>query len=163
VWGTNDSKTSVAWPEATALNLVWGTRLSAPSEESDNIVWGTMTEEDNVVWGTDCKGADCAGTVWGTRALEESDNIVWGTMAEDDNVVWGTSGDVDSVVWGSSSDDEDNLTWGSSGEDAPMFDDPDVEPVSFDGSVWEDLFGPDVIPVVVPEVLTPLAGGIGGI
>ena len=98
------------------------------------------------MWGTDCAGADCDDVVWGTRrdsSLEEADNIVWGTMAEDDNVVWGTSGDVDNVVWGSSSDDEDdNLTWGNSGEDAPMFDDPDVEPVTFDSSVWEDLFGP---------------------
>ncbi len=166
VWGTNDSSTTASSPVATASNLVWGTyaRSSTPMEEDDNIVWGTMADEDNVVWGTDCGGADCLNVVWGTRAMQEDDNIVWGTMAEDDNVVWGTSGDVDSVVWGSSSDDaDDNLTWGSSGDDAPMFDDPDVEPVTFDSSVWEDLFGPDVTPVVVPEVLTPLTGGIGGI
>ena len=89
--------------------------------------------------------------------------------------MWGTNGETDNVVWGTSSDDEgDNLTWGNSGEDAPLFDDPDVEPVSFDASVWEDLFGPSTLdplpslgestpPVVVPPVLTPLTGGIGGI
>ena len=75
----------------------------------------------------------------------------------------------DNIVWGTASDDEgDNLTWGNSGEDAPLFDDPDVEPVSFDASVWEDLFGPDARlstgeSHVVPDVLTPLTGGIGGI
>jgi serine protease AprX len=161
VWGTNDSSTTASWPVATASNLVWGTyaRVTAPSDEGDNIVWGTMSEEDNVVWGTSCQGADCAEVVWGA-------NVVWGTMAEDDNVVWGTSGDIDSTVWGSSSaDPDDNRTWGNSGDDAPMFDDPDVDPVTFDSSVWEDLFGPGMLetPVVVPQVLTPLTGGIGGI
>jgi serine protease AprX len=180
VWGTNDSKPSVTWPVATASNLVWGTRAMQESDnivwgtmaESDNVVWGTMTETDNVVWGTDCNGADCDGVVWGTRAMEEADNIVWGTMAETDNVVWGTNGETDNVVWGTSSDDED-LTWGNSGDDAPMFDDPDTEPVAFDASVWEDLFGPstlDPLPVpapvvepIVEPIVTPLTGLIGGI
>jgi serine protease AprX len=182
VWGTTDGLANVAWPTASADedNMVWGTYagMSFPGEGSYNIVWGTMTDEDNVVWGTDCAGADCDGVVWGTHVegpLGEADNIVWGTMAEEDNVVWGTSGDVDSVVWGSSSqDEEDNVTWGNSGDDAPLFDDPEVEPVSFDASVWEDLFGPatlDPLPpvveptpvAVVPPVLTPLMGGIGGV
>jgi hypothetical protein len=73
-----------------------------------------------------------------------------------------------------------------------MFDDPDSEPVTFDASVWEDLFGPstleplpallesgtpesgsdtpestttefDTLDVAVPTVLTPLTGAIGGI
>jgi hypothetical protein len=87
--------------------------------------------------------------------------------------VWGTSGAVTSTVWGSPSGAEGtNLTWGNSGEDAPLFDDPEVEPVTFDASVWEDLFGPatlDPLPTVVAPaagvepVLTPLAGEIGGI
>jgi serine protease AprX len=167
VWGTYDSLANVQWGTATASNLVWGTyaRFSGGEEtdnivwgtmsEEDNVVWGTMSEEDNVVWGTDCGGADCSGVIWGTRfnSLEESDNIVWGTMSEADNVVWGTSGDVDSVVWGSAADDEqDNLTWGNSGDDAPMFDDPDSEPATFDASVWEDLFGPDTLEPLAPVV-----------
>ena len=58
-------------------------------------------------------------------------------------------------MWGSSSNDEDNVTWGNSGEDAAPFDDPDAEPVTFDASVWEDLFGPDALDPVLP--LDPLA------
>jgi serine protease AprX len=181
VWGTTDSYANVSWPAASqeSDNLVWGTYYASfadVGQESDNIVWGTMTEADNVVWGTDCAGADCAGVVWGTQlddSLQEADNIVWGTMAEADNVVWGTNGETDNLVWGTSSE-EDNMTWGNSGEESIMFDDPDVEPATFDASVFEDLFGSsqlDPLPslgdstplVVVPSVLTPLTGGIGGI
>ena len=35
-------------------------------------------DEDNIVWGTNCGGANCSNTVWGTAAMNE-DNIVWGT------------------------------------------------------------------------------------
>jgi hypothetical protein len=67
-------------------------------------------------------------------------------------VVWGTSGEVDSLVWGSASDEQDNVTWGNSGEDTQMFDDPDSLPATFDAFVWEDLFGPDTLEPVSPVV-----------
>jgi serine protease AprX len=163
-WGASDSEDKVVWGTAAPGNDIWGTYFRADEgdnivwgtmSEGDNVVWGTMSEGDNVVWGTDCKGADCTGVVWGTycRSADEGDNIVWGTMSEGDNVVWGTSGEVDALVWGSAiSDEEDNLTWGNSGEDAPMFDDPDSLPATFDASVWEDLFGPDTLDPLSPVV-----------
>jgi hypothetical protein len=189
VWGASKdlAGSNLTWGTYCAEecdNMVWGTFVDSPVGEADNIVWGT-DDGDNVVWGTDCAGADCAGVVWGSfvdSPVGVSDNIVWGTCNrgddnddQGDNVVWGTSGEVDSTVWGSSSEAEgSNLTWGSSGEDAPLFDDPEVEPATFDASVWEDLFGSatlDPLPtlveptpvVAVPPVLTPLTGGIGGI
>ena len=76
--------------------------------------------------------------MWGTAL--GSDNLVWGTASLGDNIVWGTSGEVDNLVWGTSAED-DNLTWGNSGEDAPLFDDPIAEPVNFDGTVFDTLFG----------------------
>jgi serine protease AprX len=164
VWGPSDSLATVESGTATASDLVWGTYFRATDEgdnivwgtmsEGDNVVWGTMSEGDNVVWGTDCKGADCTGVVWGTYSpsQDEGDNIVWGTMSEGDNVVWGTSGEVDSLVWGSASDEQDNVTWGNSGEDTQMFDDPDSLPATFDAFVWEDLFGPDTLEPVSPVV-----------
>jgi serine protease AprX len=191
VWGATKDVTgsNLTWGTYCAEecdNMVWGTFLNVSlGEELLNVVWGThfesLDEGDNIVWGTDCAGADCTGAVWGSYfdSQDEGDNIVWGTYLnvflgeELLNVVWGTSGAVTSTVWGSPSGAEGtNLTWGNSGEDAPLFDDPEVEPVTFDASVWEDLFGPatlDPLPTVVAPaagvepVLTPIAGEIGGI
>ena len=47
-------------------------------------------------------------------------------------------------MWGTSSED-DNVTWGNSGEETPLFDDPNAEPVTFDISIYDDLFGTSVI------------------
>ena len=41
------------------------------------------------------------------------------------------AGEVDNIVWGTSSEG-DNVTWGCSGAETPVFDDPDV-PSVFDG------------------------------
>ncbi|MEO8078168.1 MAG: S8 family peptidase [Acidobacteriota bacterium] len=161
VWGTHDSEDNVVWGTASDNedNIVWGTYAD---DGGDNIVWGTKADdEDNIVWGTDCDGADCDNVVWGTAADDGGDNIVWGTASDEDNVVWGTSGDTDATVWGTSSD-EDGTTWGSSGEDTPMFDDPTADPLSFDGTAWEDLFGP-LAPLTTPVVpALPLPGILGG-
>ncbi len=65
------------WPTASGEsdNVVWGTftNSSGSGEEADNIVWGTMADEsDNVVWGTDCDGAPTAPTWFGARARSRS-------------------------------------------------------------------------------------------
>ena len=156
VWSAFDSEDNIVWGTASGSedNIVWGTFAEF---SDDNVVWGTMADdEDNIVWGTDCGGANCAQVVWGTAASE--DNIVWGTASMDDNVVWGTSGDLDSIVWGTAAD-EDNITWGTSdGDDTLLFDDPDGAPVSFDATVWENLFGtPSPEPVESPAPTAPVA------
>ena len=73
-----------------------------------------------------------------------------GHGAHGDNLVWGTSGDVDNLVWGTSAEG-DNMTWGNSGEDAPLFDDPIAEPVSFDQTVFESLFSAPLVTAPVSE------------
>jgi subtilisin family serine protease len=187
-WGALDSEDNIVWGTASDSedNIVWGTFAEF---SDDNVVWGTIADdEDNIVWGTDCGGANCTQVVWGTAASEDNivwgtaaseDNIVWGTASMDDNVVWGTSGEMDNTVWGTSVD-EDNLTWGTSdGEDTPLFDNPDAAPVSFDATVWENLFGtPSPEPVAptadqtapVTDLITntttttqKLLGGLGGV
>ena len=175
VWGTADllSADNLVWGTVTDSNgdnLVWGTMRSG-----DNLVWGTLSGDDNIVWGTDCGGANCENLVWGTSITGDNlvwgtalsaDNLVWGTAAVGDNLVWGTSGDVDNLVWGTSSDG-DNMTWGTSGEDAPMFDDPIEEPVNFDQSVFDSLFGEPLVTVpvaeqnLVTESVTSIATAVG--
>jgi hypothetical protein len=154
LWDDTDSQDNVVWGTAGPDSDVWGTYYADELME-DNVVWGTSYDEDNVVWGMDCSGADCADVVWGaclSFRLEDAFNIVWGTSL----VLWDTEGVSDNVVWGTSSE-EDNVTWGNSGEDAAPFDDPDGEPVIFDASVWEDLFGPDILePLPVVEPLAPV-------
>jgi serine protease AprX len=165
-WGAFDSEDNIVWGTASASedNIVWGTFAEM---SDDNVVWGTMADdEDNIVWGTDCGGANCTSVVWGTAAFSE-DNIVWGTASMEDNVVWGTSGDMDNTVWGTSVN-EDNLTWGTSdGDDTPLFDDPDSAPVSFDATVWDNLFGTPTLDPVDPATTTTtntnLLGGLGGV
>ncbi len=171
VWGTRQSEDNIVWGTASLNedNIVWGT---IAARDEDNIVWGTMSaDEDNIVWGTDCGGADCANVVWGTAVT--ATNIVWGTASAEDNIVWGTSGEVGSVVWSTSTDDGSGM-WGSSGTDAELFDDPNADPVTFDSTVFDDLFGPVLDPVVAPvpetpvtepatTVVTTLTGAIGGL
>jgi len=152
VWGTLDSEDNIVWGTASASedNIVWGTYLNT----EDNIVWGTaVSTEDNIVWGTDCSGANCEGVVWGASIVE--DNIVWGTASSEDNIVWGTSGDVSDVVWA------------TSGEETAIFEDPSAEPVTYDVSVFDDLFGPALLdpvePVVGPAITeTPVVNSVTG-
>ena len=111
---------------------------------------------DNIVWGTHCGrrqprvGHDCRRRQHrvghrlrrsrlrqprlGHARDRDGDNIVWGTGRRRRQPRVGHHGEVDNLVWGTATDD-DNLTWGNSGEDAPMFDDPVVEPVAFDPTV----------------------------
>jgi serine protease AprX len=154
IWSSLDSEDNIVWGTASASedNIVWGTFAEL---SDDNVVWGTMADdEDNIVWGTDCGGANCTNVVWGAAANSE-DNIVWGTASAEDNVVWGTMADgEDNIVWGTSAD-EDNLTWGTSdGDDTPLFDDPAAPPVSFDETVWDNLFGTIVVEPIEPVTTT---------
>ncbi len=138
VWGSPRGVLgqNIVWGTLALLpedNIVWGTAIAS----EDNIVWGTMAAtEDNIVWGTDCGGRDCPAVVWGTAASE--DNIVWGTAAAEDNIVWGTSGDVDTVMWA------------TSGEDTSIFEAPGSDPLTYDATVFDDLFGPAVLAPAVP-------------
>ena len=179
VWGTlcKNSCNNQTWTTFDEDNIVWGTASDNEDNivwgtffalDEDNIVWGTMADdEDNIVWGTNCGGANCAGVVWGTAAMDE-DNIVWGTSAVAGlNVVWGTSGDLLSGAWGTAAD-EDNVTWGTSDgavDDTP-FDDPLTPPVSYDESVYDNLFGPATLDPVSSSsttTTTTVPGGIGGV
>jgi hypothetical protein len=139
VWGTLDSEDNIVWGTASEDNIVWGTY----GNSEDNIVWGTASaSEDNIVWGTDCGGANCPGVVWGTASGE--DNIVWGTASGEDNIVWGTSGETN------------NFMWATSGDDTTLFENPSADPVTYDSSVFDDLFGT----TGVTSVTTGLMGGL---
>ena len=152
VWGTNDSKTTRAWPVADReQHRVGHPRVDVPSDGDDNIVWGTMADEDNIVWGTDCDGADCADVVWGTRRGRRRRQHRVGHRGGGRQRRLGHQRRRSTASCGARRATTDNLTWGSSGDDAPLFDDPDVEPVTFDASVWEDLFGPDVVVPASPR------------
>jgi serine protease AprX len=170
VWGTLAEEDNIVWGTASAEadNIVWGTFLSV---ETDNIVWGTLASEaDNIVWGTDCEGADCANIVWGTSIEgfgEELDNIVWGTAELAQNILWTSDGETANVVWGTSSE-ADNATWGNSGEETPLFDNPETEPVTFDSTIFDDIFGTSAVvapaePVgVIPAATTTISSLLGG-
>jgi serine protease AprX len=167
LWSTPDGEDNIVWGTASlaATNIVWGTIATV---DEDNIVWGTLiADEDNIVWGT---AVTATNIVWGTAVA--ATNIVWGTAAPEDNIVWGTSGDVDPVMWATS---ESGGMWGSSGTDTALFDDPIAPPVTFDSTVFDDLFGLGVLdPVVAPipeapvttpatTVVKPLTGVLGGL
>jgi len=65
--------------------------------------------------------------------------------------VWGTTGDEqDNIVWGTA-DEMDNIVWGTSDEQAPLFDDPEAEPVVFEEIPWENLFEPVFIEPILLE------------
>ncbi len=150
VWGTlcGWECDNIVWGTlAEEDNIVWGTA----SRESDNIVWGTaLYEADNIVWGTDCEGVDCEAIVWGTsiQNFGELDNIVWGTAELADAVLWGGDGDTHNAVWATSGEEE-----------TPLFDNPDAAPVTFDVSIFEDIFT-DIEPVIlvtpITTTLTPI-------
>jgi serine protease AprX len=163
VWGTVDDGENIVWGTIgdDGENIVWGT-----ADEGENIVWGTADFE-NIVWGTACGSDDCENIVWGTAmdlenivwgTMDDGENIVWGTNMDFENIVWGTSGIVDEIVWGSAAEGED-VTWGSNADEAEMFDDPDADPVSYDGATLEDLFLPPPPPT---DPSPPGSGSTGG-
>jgi serine protease AprX len=160
VWGTLDDVENIVWGTVQdAENIVWGTL------DNENIVWGTLDDVENIVWGTACGGDDCENIVWGTSI--DLENIVWGTAIDVENIVWGTSGILDEIVWGTATEGED-VTWGSSGEDAALFDNPDQDPIVFDGIPLEELFPPAPSPLSSPpsgesSTGTTLLGGLTGI
>ena len=183
VWGTLQNGDNLVWGTVDFLNadnLVWGTVRDLAGDNlvwgtfgsDDNLVWGTLFGDDNIVWGTDCGGKDCDNLVWGTAitadnlvwgTAQATDNLVWGTARAGDNLVWGTNGEADNLVWGTSAED-DNMTWGTSGEDAPLFDDPIAEPVTFDQTVFENLFPSPLVTAPVSEensVTQPITSTLG--
>ncbi|HXW06319.1 MAG TPA: S8 family serine peptidase [Vicinamibacterales bacterium] len=132
VWGTIRDVENIVWGTAyNAENIVWGT-----ARDGENIVWGTARDVENIVWGTACGGSDCENIVWGTAM--DVENIVWGTAFSVENIVWGTARDVENIVWGTSND-----VYALNGEDAPLFDDPLADPVSYDGVPLELMFPDD--------------------
>ena len=182
VWGTLADGDNIVWGTFldTADNIVWGTFLDTADNivwgtvrDGDNIVWGTLLNTaDNIVWGTDCAGADCQGVVWGSSIAGLDDNIVWGTAEFADNIVWGTNGETDNIVWGTNTVD-DGTSWGNSDDErAPIFDDPNGTPDSFDDVPFEDLFPPEPAEDPPPPdsgssgsdtIVSPLAGLMGGL
>jgi serine protease AprX len=163
VWGTLAEEDNIVWGTASreSDNIVWGTFR----DESDNIVWGTaLYEADNIVWGTDCEGVDCEAIVWGTsiQNLGELDNIVWGTAELAEAVLWGGDGDTHNAVWATSGEEE-----------TPLFDNPEVAPLTYNIAIFEDLFAEiDPVTLVTPvettvtsiitTTTTTLSGLLGG-
>lgn len=50
--------------------------------------------------------------IWGTRLLRGTSVVDLRQVAWEDNVVWGT-GELNNIVWGTFSADEDNIVWGT--------------------------------------------------
>jgi hypothetical protein len=75
---------------------------------SQTVIWGTrLLAGTSVVDVNQLAWAN--NIVWGTGEL---DNIVMGTMSdEEDNIVWGTLVDEDNIVWGTSVSLSTDLTW----------------------------------------------------
>lgn len=161
VWGTvvPASEGNIVWGTALAAsNIVWGTAI----DKSLNIVWGTVASPDfNIVWGTSCSGADCPNVVWGSKvtasnivwgtALNTSLNIVWGTALPDFNIVWGTSGDVAGVMWA------------TSGDDTSLFDNPASDPINYDATPFDSLFGTSTTTPATTTTATPVTSTVGAI
>jgi len=83
---------------------------------SQSVIWGTrQVSGSSIIEVNQAAWGD--NIVWGTG---EMDNIVWGTFSEnDDNIVWGTMLDGDNIVWGTSlflgnASFGDNIVWGTS-------------------------------------------------
>jgi serine protease AprX len=175
VWGAFDalSEENIVWGSlfnADGENIVWGTFF----DDAENIVWGSLMDEENIVWGSDCAGADCENIVWGASFSDELDpaleNIVWGTAELAEAVLWTSDGAAENIVWGTSSE-EDNVTWGNSGEEEMLFEAPDGEPVNYDATVFDNLFGgsgvadettPATSPVAEPTTVPLPTGILGG-
>jgi serine protease AprX len=158
VWGTSlFDVQNIVWGTLSrdVDNIVWGT-----VRDGENIVWGTVASDPNIVWGTQCAGRDCENIVWGSSLLDVN-NIVWGTEVDAENIVWGTSGDFDNIVWGTSDDD--------ASVPAPLYDDPEVSPPTFDVFEFDSLFSSDPVvdgtasadslTTVVDAATTSLLGG----
>ena len=72
-------------------------------------VWGTRLIRGSSLVDVN-QGAWANNIVWGTG---EMDNIVWGTFSrDDDNIVWGTLLGGDNIVWGTLFGG-DNIVWGT--------------------------------------------------
>jgi hypothetical protein len=85
-------------------------------------------------------------------------------------VLWTSDGAAENIVWGTSSE-EDNVTWGNSGEEEMLFEAPDGEPVNYDATVFDNLFGGSVVadettpatsPVAEPTTVPLPTGILGG-
>ena len=138
VWGSMAGDgDNIVWGSSDGDNIVWGS-----AGDGDNIVWGSAGDGDNIVWGSDCGGADCDATIWGS--VDPGDNIVWGSAEPGDNIVWGNSGDGDNIVWGS-----------DAGDDSEAFPDDVLEPLPS-----LDLEFGDLVPIVPPVDPTIPGGGL---
>lgn len=104
-----------------AAGQYWLTTETAPytnfggTEEpwSQTVLWGTrLLRGTSVVDLRQVAWED--NIVWGTGELN---NIVWGTFSEDeDNIVWGTLLDEDNIVWGTSLPLSTDLAWAGNAE-----------------------------------------------
>jgi len=97
-----------AWMGGIPPTTTFGTDVEAWSQQ---IIWGTR-----VISGPSLIDVNQVAwqptVVWGAGEL---DNIVWGAMSrEDDNIVWGTSLALTDVVWAGSVLEGDNIVWGTS-------------------------------------------------
>ena len=101
VWSV-DGDDNIVWSVDTDDNIVWSVNGDG------NIVW-SVSALQNVVWGTDCGGADCKKSVWGST----KNGRVMGTAGPDDNIVWSVSDD-GNIVWSVS--DDGNIVWSVSGD-----------------------------------------------
>ena len=125
----NGADSSVADPTAWNKHINWGNhRIGGGMLRPDanawgaNVIWGSSAtdEGDAIVWGTMCGDKACDNTVWNTSP--EEDTVVWGT-SDDNNIVWGTAcggADCNSVVWGANCAAEEyaSTVWSTStGED----------------------------------------------
>ena len=122
VWSVNGDG-NIVWSVSDDGNIVWSV------DGDDNIVWSvngdgnivwSVSALQNIVWGTDCGGADCKKSVWGSTknervmgTAEPDDNIVW-SVSDDGNIVWSVSDD-GNIVWSVS--DDNNIVWSVSDDD----------------------------------------------
>ena len=110
VWGTSEDD-NIVW----GTNIVWSTRVVGQRVDGNNIVWGSnIVWGTNIVWGANIvwSTVESDNIVWGT--MTESDNIVWGTSFEND-VVWGTNANDGQVARPTSFVEQDNIVWGTGG------------------------------------------------
>ena len=97
-----------AWMGAIPAMTQFGADLETWSQQ---IIWGTRVVSGPSLIDVN-QPAWQSTVVWGAGEL---DNVVWGSMsAEDDNIVWGTSAVLADVVWSGSVLEGDNIVWGTS-------------------------------------------------
>jgi subtilisin family serine protease len=128
--------------------IVWGNRLALGGRLTSDanawwtdVMWGAPTVPGGAIveWGVLCSKNTCdpqkanggpwrgdgdySQLVWlEPSASGTGQTLVWGTSDDDETVVWGTSDDDETVVWGTA-DDEETVVWGTN------CDDPACEPV----------------------------------